>query len=274
MKKAIIDIRNVSYGYTALTKALEDISFEIYEGEIFSIIGTNGSGKSTLLNIIAGLIFPNKGELFYKEKPVNKSSLKNNEFNKSFRSSLGIVFQNPDSQLFCPTVWDELMFGPLQTGISQDVAKIRTQEILKMLEIEQISDRPVYMLSGGEKKKVAIASVLTMNPEVLVFDEPTSGLDPKTRSFLTDLIFHLNDIGKTIIITTHNLQLVSSLQARVAVISEEHRMERIADCESVLNDIDFLVKMNLIGENVHKHGNMIHRHIPNDFIKHEHKNKH
>ncbi len=141
---------------------------------------------------------------------------------------------------------------------------------MQMLKIENLKDRPSYMLSGGEKKRVAIGSVLTMNPEVLLLDEPTSGLDPKTQVFLLELILALNEAGKTIVISTHDLSLVDELQSKVAVLSEEHRIEKIGSAEEILKDEDLLLRVNLIHEHVHYHGQTAHTHIHSHYLFHKH----
>jgi cobalt/nickel transport system ATP-binding protein len=222
------------------------------------------------LHLISGLLFPDSGEIYYKGEPITENSLRNNAFNSYFRESVGYVFQNSDNQLFCPTVFDELIFAPIQMGKDKDIAFERAEAIMKILNINDLRDRPVYMLSQGEKKRVAIGSILTMNPEVLLIDEPMSGLDPKTRSFLIELIFQLNEAGKTIIITTHHLELVDHLQSRVAVLSEQHHIEKTGNTEDILSDTDFLVKMNLIQEHLHRHGNISHKHLPTNFLFHKH----
>lgn len=266
----IIQVENISYSYLQKHCALSDIIFPVKQGEIFSIIGSNGSGKSTLLHLMSGLLFPDSGKIYYKGDLINENSLKQQAFNSYFRESVGYVFQNSDNQLFCPTVMDELIFAPLQMGKSNDTAFERAESISKMLGIDTLRNRPTYMLSGGEKKRVAIGSILTMNPEVLLFDEPMSGLDPKNRSFLIELIFQLNEAGKTIIIATHHLELVDHLQSRVAVLSEQHRIDKIGSAEEILSDADFLVKMNLIQEHLHRHGNTSHKHLPTNFLFHKH----
>lgn len=266
----IIRLENVTYSYLQKHTALNEVSFAVEQGEIFSIIGSNGSGKSTLLHILCGLIFPEKGKVYYKDELVSEESLKDSNFNRYFRSSVGYVFQDSDSQLFCPTVFDELIFGPLQMGMNKEKAFERAETVMKMLELESIKERPTYMLSGGEKKKVAIGAILTMNPEVLLMDEPMSGLDPKTRSYVTELIFQLNEAGKTIILTTHQLELVDHLQSRVAVLSENHSLEKTGTAEEILSDTDLLIKTNLIHEQLHKHGEMIHKHLPTGFLFHKH----
>ncbi len=191
-------------------------------------------------------------------------------FNKYFRESLGYVFQNSDSQLFCPTVLDELLFGPLQMGKDMQTALERAESVMAMLNIDCLRDRPTYMLSGGEKKRVAIGSVLTMNPDVVLIDEPMAALDPKTRSFMIELLIHLNEAGKTIILATHHLELVDHLQPTVAVLSENHTLEKIGTTEEVLTDTELLVRTNLISEHWHRHGDKVHKHLPSNFLFHRH----
>ena len=267
---ALFELKNIGYHYQKNQVALSRIDLSITEGEITSIVGSNGSGKSTLLNIMCGLVFPTEGTIAYKNELFNEKVLKDNRLNQQFRSSIGYIFQNPDAQLFCPTVFDELLFGPLQLGISKEGACHRAEEVMQMLHIDGLKDRPVYMLSGGEKKRVAIGAVLTSNPETLVIDEPVSGLDPKTRSFLIDLIFKLNDAGKNIILATHHLELVSHLQTNMVVLSEKHTVERSGKCDEILSDTDFLLKMNLIGEYPHRHSGTIHKHLETSFLFHTH----
>ena len=185
----IISLEGVSYSYYDKITAIQDISLGIKEGERFAIIGANGSGKSTILQIMNGLIYQSKGKYFFKGNEVSKQALRDNGFLRFFRERVGYVFQDSDVQLFCPTVLDELLYGPLQLKMEEDEAMDRTFEVMQILNIENLKDRPSYMLSGGEKKRVAIGSVLTMNPEVLLLDEPTNGLDPRTQCFLVELMF-------------------------------------------------------------------------------------
>jgi len=266
----IIRMEDVSYSYYDKFAALSEISLEISEGNNFAIIGANGSGKSTLLQIVSGLRYPSKGRFLFREAEVSERSLRDKGFLKSFRESVGYVFQDSDVQLFCPTVLDELLYGPLQLEIGEEEAMSRAFEIMQMLNIEHLKDRPSYMLSGGEKKKVAIGSVLTMNPQVLLLDEPTNGLDPKTQSFLMELILALKEAGKTLIIGTHDLSLVDELQANVAVLSEEHRLVKIGKAEEILSNEDLLLRVNLIHEHVHRHGQAAHKHIHSHYLFHRH----
>jgi cobalt/nickel transport system ATP-binding protein len=269
----IIQIDDVSYAYHDKIPALSRVSMGISEGEIFAVIGSNGCGKSTLLHIMNGLIYPRLGSVHFQGKKVSESSLRDRTFLKFFRSSVGYVFQDSDVHLFCPTVFDELMFGPLQLGLSDEESSGRVREIMAMLEISHLKDRPSYMLSGGEKKRVAIGSVLTMNPGLLLLDEPMNGLDPRTKSFLIELMILLNSAGKTLVIATHDLSLISELQCRVAVLSEDHRVEKIGTAEEILQDEDLLLRVNLIHEHVHYHGNHAHIHIHSHYLFHRHDEK-
>lgn len=236
-----------------------------------AIIGANGSGKSTLLQIMAGLLHPDSGRVWFRGRQVTKSSLQERGFRGLFRARVGYVFQDPDVQLFCPTVLEELMFGPLQLGLTPDEARSRSLEVLEMLSIQELAHRPSYMLSGGEKKRVAIGSVLSMNPEVIFFDEPTNGLDPRTQSFLVELLFALHEAGKTIVVATHDLGLVGELNARVAVLSEDHRLERVGHAHEILEDDELLLRVNLVHEHLHRHDGKVHRHLHGHFLFHKHK---
>ncbi|HEY4787838.1 MAG TPA: ABC transporter ATP-binding protein [Bacteroidales bacterium] len=270
MNDDIITLNHVTYQYTQKHEALSELSFSVKQGEIFAIIGSNGCGKTTLLHIISGLLFPTNGNVYFKDQIITEETLKSASFNQYFRESLGYVFQNSDSQLFCPTVLDELLFGPLQMGKDRQTAMERAESVMQILNIDCLRDRPTYMLSGGEKKRVAIGSVLTMNPDVLLIDEPMAALDPKTRSFLVELLIHLNQAGKTIVLTTHHLELVDHLQPRVAVLSEDHKMVKIGTTEEILTDTELLVRTNLISEHWHKHGDKVHKHLPSNFLFHKH----
>lgn len=266
----VITIDNISYNYTPQHVAVSNISFTVKQGDIFAIIGSNGCGKTTLLHLISGLLFPTEGNILFKGQSVTEKALKDQSFNKHFRESLGYVFQNPDSQLFCPTVLDELLFGSLQMGKDKQTAMERADAIMEMLNIDCLKDRAPYMLSGGEKKRVAIGAVLSTNPDVILIDEPMAALDPKTRSFLIELLIHLNEAGKTIVLTTHHLELIDHLQPRVAVLSENHTIEKTGSAEDILKDTELLVRTNLISEHWHRHGNQVHKHLPPDFLFHKH----
>lgn len=266
----VLKIEGVSYRYYDRIPALAGITIGVGPGEQFAIIGANGSGKSTLLQIMGGLIHPSEGAVYFKGDAVSEKTLHNKNFLRYFRGSVGYVFQDSDIQLFCPTVFDELLYGPLQLNIKEADAIDRASQVMQMLKIEGLKDRPSYMLSGGEKKRVAIASVLTMNPEVLLLDEPTNGLDPRTQCFLMELLIALNEAGKTIVIATHDLSLVGELGARVAVLSESHCMEKCGSSQEILRDEELLLRVNLIHEHIHFHGKTAHTHLHSHYLFHQH----
>jgi cobalt/nickel transport system ATP-binding protein len=265
----IITLRNIGFSYFGKIPALRNINISVKKGEMFSVIGLNGSGKSTLLHLINALLFPDSGEILYKGMSVTEESLKG-ETGMQLRGTMGYIFQNPDIQLFCPTVFDELLFGPLQLGLPTETAHERANQTLSYLGIEYLKDRSVTMLSGGEKKKVAIASVLTMNPDILLVDEPLASLDPKTQTFFTELLIELNRAGKTIIFTTHHLDLIDHLQPRVAVLTDEHTIGKTGSAADILNDQDFLISTNLVHQHVHRHEGEIHTHYHSHYVFHKH----
>jgi cobalt/nickel transport system ATP-binding protein len=266
----IFELDQVSYRYYQRFPALIDITLSIQPGERFAIIGSNGSGKSTLLQLFAGLLHPQSGRIAFEGNEVSEQSLKHNEFRQLFRSRVGFIFQDADVQLFCPTVIDELVFGPLQLGLDEQTSVARAEEIMQMLRIGPLRHRPTHMLSGGEKKRVALGCVLTMNPDILLFDEPTNGLDPRTQVFLLELMLALNEAGKTIIIATHDLGLVGEIQARVAVLSEEHRIECVGSAYDILHNEELLLRVNLIHEHLHFHQGTKHSHIHSHYLFHKH----
>lgn len=266
----LFQIEDVSFSYHGIVTALDGANLSVAEGDILAIIGANGSGKSTLLQIMAGLLHPESGSVRFRGEAITEKRLSERDFRRFFRSRVGIVFQNADVQLFCATVTDEILFGPLQLDCGRDEAGRRAQKAMEMLGIRRLADRPTHMLSGGEKKRVALASVLAMEPEVILLDEPMSGLDPKTELFLTDLILSLHGSGVTIVIATHDLELVDHLQPRVAVLSEDHRVVRTGGVKDILTDPDLLVRVNLIHEHRHRHGNRVHSHLHTHYLFHDH----
>jgi len=269
--EAIFDLRNISYSYVGKINALKDISLEIGQEEQVSIIGTNGSGKSTLLAILNGLIYPTSGEFYAFDNQITEEvfdSIKDNEFRSFFRTKVGFVFQNSDIQLFSPTVYEEIAFGPLQLDVTPEEVKTRVEDVLEMMEIAKLRDRSPHTLSGGEKKKVCIATVLVNNPDVLLLDEPTAGLDPRTQLWLVELLQELGQAGKTIIIATHDLEIIEQISKRAIVMGEDHSIKVDGSAEEVLSDFDLLLAANLIHEHMHLHGRLVHEHL------HGHKEEH
>jgi cobalt/nickel transport system ATP-binding protein len=270
---AIFDLRNVSYSYVGKINALKDISLKVNRGEQIAIIGTNGSGKSTLLAMMNGLIYPTSGEFHAFDNLVTEQafdSIKDNEFRSYFRTKVGFVFQNSDVQLFSPTVFEEIAFGPLQLDIPPEEVKRRVEDVLEMMGISKLRDRSPHTLSGGEKKKVCIATVLVNNPDVLLLDEPTAGLDPRTQLWLVELLQELGRSGKTVITATHDLEIIEQISNRAVVMGEDHSIKVDDETANVLDDMALLLKVNLIHEHMHIHGKTVHEHLHAHGKEHEH----
>lgn len=217
----IINLSHISYNYEEVS-ALNDISLEIYAGELIFFTGPNGCGKSTLFKLLNGLIFPTKGEYYFDNKKIDKNTLQDNIFTKNFHKRIGYIFQNPDVQLFNATVYDEIAFGPRQMNLDEEIIHQRVNELLIYLNIQHLQDRPPYHLSGGEQKKVALAAILVLNPDVLMIDEPLNGLDNKTRQWFKDFLIDFIKANKTILISTHEQELLSLPHSRIIKFNDEH----------------------------------------------------
>ncbi|MGB9803341.1 energy-coupling factor ABC transporter ATP-binding protein [Desulfofundulus sp.] len=252
-REVIFQLNNVSYRYPGGEDALSDVSLTVFRGEKVVLLGANGCGKSTLLKILDGLQFPQEGTVYAFGKLLSEENLGCEEFAFAFRRRVGFVFQNSDAQLFNSSVWEEIAFGPVQMGLEPEEVNRRVEEVIALLGLGHIKDRPPYKLSGGEKKKVAIASVLSINPEVLLLDEPTGGLDPRTTRWLINLIRQLNQAGKTLVTSTHDLDIVSEIADKVLVFSEDHRLVAAGPPEEILNNRALLLQVNLVDDQFHYH---------------------
>lgn len=217
----IINLSHINYNYEEVS-ALNDISLEIYAGELIFFTGPNGCGKSTLFKLLNGLIFPTKGEYYFDNKKIDKNTLQDNMFAKNFHKRIGYIFQNPDVQLFNATVYDEIAFGPRQMNLNEDIIHQRVNELLIYLNIQHLQDRPPYHLSGGEQKKVALAAILALNPDVLMIDEPLNGLDNKTRQWFKEFLMDFIKANKTILISTHEQELLSLPHSRIIKFNDKH----------------------------------------------------
>ena len=242
----LFELENVEYRYLDGTPALDAVSFGINDGEGVAILGANGSGKSTLLRLLNGLYFPASGYVRFKGMPLNELSLKDAAFRENFRQSVAFVFQDADAQLFNATVFEEVGFGPRQIGLTEVQVEARVNDTLAFLGIPHLADRAPFRLSGGEKRKVAIASVLSMNPQVLLFDEPFLGLDPRGQAWLVRTLVQLQAAGKTTIIATHTLDLVPRIASVALVLNESHRLVAKDSVSEILARKDLLVDANLI----------------------------
>ncbi|MCG8337318.1 MAG: energy-coupling factor ABC transporter ATP-binding protein [Proteobacteria bacterium] len=235
MSHHLVEAKELHFSYPDGNHVLKGITFLITHGESVAVVGANGAGKSTLLHHLNGYFLPDNGSLVIGDVTLTKKTV------SLVRRSVGMVFQNPDDQLFMPTVFDDVAFGPLNMGMSEEDVKRKVKSALAAVRSEHLRDRPPYRLSGGEKRSVAIASVLSMAPDILVMDEPSSNLDPKSRRLLIDL---LKTFEHTKIIATHDLDLALDLCERTIVLSDG---KILADGETseLFKNVDLLTSGNL-----------------------------
>lgn len=243
---AMFEISNVYFSYPDEKPIINDVSLKIKRGESLAIIGQNGCGKTTLLSILNGLIFPDKGEVLFQNEVLNEKILKKSTFSKNFRQKVGLVFQNPDVQFFCSTVREELAFGPRQLKLDCSKLDETVSQIAKLFRLESYLERPPFSLSYGEKKRVALASIFAVSPEILLMDEPTTGLDPKNKKILVSLINDIKATGTTVIITTHDYEFASAVADRIAVMSKDGKIIHSDSTENVLNNVDILEEADLV----------------------------
>ena len=267
--EAMFEVQNVSFGYERIP-ALRGLSLAIDRGQSVALVGANGSGKSTLLRLLDALCFPASGAIRFCGELLTVEKFHSDKFAMSFRRRVALVFQNPDVQLFNPTVFDEIAFGPLQMGWSSADVIARVDETLQLMGIPHLRDRAPYRLSGGEKKRVALASVIVLDPEVLLLDEPTAMLDPRSQSQLIDLIQQWKGTSKTVITATHQLEIVEDIADRIFVL-EQGTVAASGSARDILSDGDLLLRANLVHAHRHKHGDVIHSHPHlHSHEKHEH----
>jgi len=235
MTHHIVEVREVAYRYPDDTPALHDVSFRITHGESVAIVGANGAGKSTLLLHLNGYLSPQKGQIRIGDFPLTKKTI------LGVRRTVGMVFQDPDDQLFMPTVCDDVAFGPLNLGLPPQEVALRVEKALSMVGAAHLKNRPPYKLSKGEKKAVAIASVLSMSPDILVMDEPTADLDPKARR---ELIGLLKGFEHTKVIATHDLDMVLDLCERT-IVMHQGRITADGPTASIFQDETLLQESHL-----------------------------
>jgi cobalt/nickel transport system ATP-binding protein len=241
----MIDLEGIRCGY-GQGDVLVDISLRVARGEAVALVGPNGCGKSTLLKVLNGLLAPRAGSYRFAGGRVTPELLRQPVYAKTFHQRIGFLFQNSDAQLFCPVVEDEVAFGPRQLGLAPAEVARRVEDCLGLLSIGHLRQRAPYHLSEGEKRKVALASVLAMNPDVLVLDEPLNGLDPRTKRFLRGLLADLNGAGKTLVCSTHDFQYLDGVFQTAVVLDEEHRVARTGPFRQVIGDRAFLEARNIL----------------------------
>jgi cobalt/nickel transport system ATP-binding protein len=242
--ETIFELQQVSFAYDN-QPALDGMDLTIHAGECAVILGANGCGKSTLLKLLDGLYFPTRGTLSAFGKPLTEEALRDDAFNFAFRRRVGLVFQDTDVQLFSPSVLDEVAFAPLQLGLARDEVTRRVDAALGALRIEKLRDRAPHRLSGGEKRRVALASLLSLNPDVWLLDEPTTGLDPRSQAWLVEFILNQRKAGKTVITATHDLGIALEIATTIYVFDENHHIIASGDAPQILGNHQLLHDCNL-----------------------------
>jgi cobalt/nickel transport system ATP-binding protein len=260
MDNPIFALKDVYFSYLGKFPALCGVDIQISKGQKITVIGSNGSGKSTLLHLLDGLIFADKGGVSFCGKVLREKIFSDEGFSRDFRRKVGFVFQNPDVQLFCPTVKEDIVFGPLQLGLEKNEIIKRLEKLADTLGIQGLLQRQPHQLSVGEKRKVAIASTLIINPEILILDEPTAGLDPLTTRRIIDLLIEENMGGKTIITSTHDLHIVEEISDMVYVFGADKKIVKFGRAADILNDTDLLAANNLVHIHSHRHKDQLHAH--------------
>jgi cobalt/nickel transport system ATP-binding protein len=234
-------IENLSHEYSDGTLALNDVSLSFERGDRIALLGTNGSGKTTLLNHLNGILKPSSGKIYYEDKPLeydSKSLL-------ALRKRVGFVFQDPNDQLFASTVKQDVAFGPLNLGLPPDQVKKVVDDALKVVGMSEFTDKPPHFLSLGQKKRVALAGVLAMQPEVIIMDEPTSNLDPRATSDILHLLLQLNkESGITLLLATHDVDMVP-LFANKLYILNKGRLVSEGEPKKIFSDTELIRKVNL-----------------------------
>lgn len=267
----VFQVEHITFSYQNQI-ALKDISLTIHAGERIAILGANGSGKSTLLKILDALYFPQRGTVRAFGEALTEAAMQDEARAFAFRRRVGLVFQDPEAQLFSPTVWDEVTFAPLHLGLPKSEVIERAEWAMELLNLTKLRDRAPHRLSGGEKKKVALASVLSLRPDVWLLDEPTASLDPRSQSRLLDFIGELTREKKTIITATHDLDIVEEIADRVVMFCEDHEITSDGAPHELLTNYDRLIECNLIHAHRHRHDGTehVHHHLHPVAHTHEH----
>ena len=238
MKEILMQVQDLSYRYEDQTLALDKINLEIYRHQRLAIMGSNGSGKSTLFLNLNGVYKPTSGQILYEGKPLDYSR----KGLLSLRKKVGIVF--PDNQLFCASVLGEISFGPFNLGLDETTVRNRVTQICDTLSITPFLDKPTHFLSGGQKKRVSIADILVMEPELLILDEPFSALDPKHAHMIDDILKQLTDSGITVIIATHHADQAYRWADRIVVLNHSHVLAD-GTPQEIFSNKELLVAANL-----------------------------
>lgn len=235
-----LSTENLSFTYPDGTQALKNINIEIEKGEKVAIIGPNGAGKSTLFSHFNGLTEPTSGCVKIEGKPI---SFEKDELLK-VRQKVGIVFQDPNDQLFAPTVKEDIAFGPMNLGLRYDEVEKRVEDALKMVGMENYEDKTPHHLSGGQQKRIAIAGIIAMKPELMILDEPTAGLDPDGVEKVLNIMNQLNEEGMTLIISSHDIDMISKYADKIFVLYNGEIIES-GNKNKIFSDMELLKKAHL-----------------------------
>ena len=241
----MIRLEDICFRYTD-RDVLSHVDLEVARGTAVAFIGPNGCGKSTLMKLISGVVAPRRGRYVFDGEEITPQRLQEPSFAKRFHQRVGFLFQAPEAQLFCPTVEEEVAFGPRQMALADEEVDRRTTDTLRLLGIDALRDRVPYHLSGGERRRVALAAVLALNPDTLLLDEPMNGLDPRMKEFLRGLLLSLRRAGKTILCATHDFRYVEDVFETAVVLSGEHRIARVGPYREVVADEGFLRTLDVI----------------------------
>ena len=214
MDDVILKAENIHYSYDSDKKALKGVSLDIHEKERLVILGANGSGKSTFFLNINGVLKPERGAVYYKDRLIDKSGI------KELRKNVGIVFQDADNQIIASSVRAEVSFGPMNLGLSREEVKKRVDDALNYMNIRHLIDRPPHYLSGGEKKRVSISDIIAMDSKIIIFDEPTASLDPKNVVIFEEALDKMSGDGKTLVISTHDIEFAYRFADRIVVFCD------------------------------------------------------
>lgn len=235
-----LSTENLSFTYPDGTQALKNINIKIEKGEKVAIIGPNGAGKSTLFSHFNGLTEPTSGCVKIEDKPI---SFEKDELLK-VRQKVGIVFQDPNDQLFAPTVKEDIAFGPMNLGLSYDEVEKRVEDALKMVGMENYEDKTPHHLSGGQQKRIAIAGIIAMKPELMILDEPTAGLDPDGVEKVLNIMNQLNEEGMTLIISSHDIDMINKYADKIFVLYNGEIIES-GNKNKIFSDMELLKKAHL-----------------------------
>lgn len=252
----MLELDRVRFGWSDDKLIIDGLSLKIRAGDKVVILGANGCGKSTLLKLMNALIFPQAGVISFDGTPLTKSALADRHFARRFRQACALLFQHPEAMLFNPTVKDEIAYGPRQLALPDIEARI--EHWAKELELTPLLDQPPFLLSGGQKQKVALACLLALEPRLLLLDEPSASLDPATVGWLIDTLL---DAPTTVVAATHNLSLAAELGSRCLVLDDGGKLLYDGPVEAALGNLALLEEAHLAHRHRHRHGKALHSHL-------------